>query len=325
MKREKPKKVNDTRTKSGERRKRKPTSGSERRRVAKGAASSPNEPSYKVRHFALGDIKAKKPSGPIDPEVIERIVEGYRTHGQLMPLTVRVINGVPHLVTGFHRRAAAEKLGLEVVPCNVIRGGKTIAALWKISENRDRKILTVLDQAEQMAEWFGLVEEMNPVPKDAKKHGPGRPEGAKKKAAKYLPIPGKTPAAKQKTLDRLLKIAATEPAAKQAARDAGFADDQKKLLQVAGESTPDAQLNKVITLRGGSGQEQPSKAADETEEADPPLVGLKREWKKAKKLRAAWQNAALEDRRAFIIEDLEYPLDEEPEAEDDEDDDEADE
>jgi hypothetical protein len=51
---------------------------------------------------------------------------------------------------------------------------------------------------------------------------------------------------------------------------------------------------------------------------------LKREWKKAKKLRVAWKNAPLGDRRAFIIENLEYPLDEEPEADDDEYDDEAD-
>ena len=48
---------------------------------------------------------------------------------------------------------------------------------------------------------------------------------------------------------------------------------------------------------------------------------LKREWKKAKKLRAAYQNAPPDDRRAFIIEDLGYPLDEEPEGDDDDDND----
>jgi ParB-like chromosome segregation protein Spo0J len=307
---------------SHDRRKSKPADDAVRTRVAKDSASSPNETgsTYKVRHFKLADIKAKKPHGPIDPEVVERIVEGYRTHGQLMPLTVRVINKVPHLEVGFHRRAAAEKLGLKVVPCNVIRG-KTVAALWRISENRDRKILSVLDQAEQMAEWFHLVEEMNPVSEEAETRGPGRPEGAKKKAARYLPIPGKTQAAKEKALDRLLKIAAIDPVARLAARDAGLADSGQKLLQIADEPTAKAQLAKIKAPPKRSGKTGSDTSDDHADEAEPPLVVLKRVWKTTKDLQAAWKRASLDDRRAFIVEDLKYPLDEEPEGDDEERDD----
>ena len=245
--------------KGNERRKRNATAGSERRRIAKDTAASPvaTEPSYTVHFFALEDIKIKKSLSAIHPDTVERIVGGYRTHGQLMPVTVRLIHGVPHLATGVHRWHAAKALGLKKVPCFVIRGGKTMAALWSISENRDRKILTVLDQAEQMAEWFRLMDEMNPVSKEAEKHGPGRPEGAKKKALRSLPIPGRTEAAKEKALARLLKIAAIDSAAKLAAREAGSANSQKKLLQISDESTPKAQLAKA--LASGSGKAPPKR------------------------------------------------------------------
>ena len=142
----------------------------------------------------------------------------------------------------------------------------------------------------------------------------------KKKATDELPLPGKTQAAKQKTLDRRLKIAGIDPAAKQAARDAGFADSQTKLSQIAREQTPEDQLAKVKALAKGSGKigDDDADQADAAD-AEPPLVVLKREWKKAKKFRVAYQNAPLEDQRRFIIEDLEFPLEEESEAEDDED------
>jgi ParB-like chromosome segregation protein Spo0J len=283
------------------RRKRKPTAGSERRRVTQNAVSSSNETEsiYKVRHFKLADIKAKKPPGPIDPEVVERIVEGYRTHGQLMPLTVRVINKVPHLEVGFHRRAAAEKLGLKVVPCNVIRG-KTVAALWRISENRDRKILTVLEQAEQMAEWFRLIEDSAPTTENEGKNiGPGRPEGAKKKALKYLPISGKTQAAKQKALDRLLKVDTIDPAVKLAIRDTALADSHHKLLQIADEPTPKAQLAKVKALTECS-RKTPAKARAVESDGNEPLEVAKREFRRAKDLRRALKRLSEAECRAFL-------------------------
>jgi ParB-like chromosome segregation protein Spo0J len=325
MKKPKTKKIVKHRNGSHERRKRKATSGSERRRVAQNAAASsnPTEPSYKIRYFAPDEIKADNPSRPINADTVERIAEGKRRHGQFSPLTVRVINGVPHLMTGFHRLEAAKELKLKKVPCFVIRGGKTIARLWQISENLHRAELTVLDEAEQTAEWLELLKKLAPnQDRDAEKRGPGRPEGLKKKAAKELPIPGKTDAAKQKTVDRRLKIADIDAAARQAAREAGIADSQTKLSRIAREPTPKAQRAAVEAMANGSWKTPPvSKSGGD----EPPLVVLKSAWKKAKDLKAAWEMASLEDRRAFIIEDLKYPLDEEPEADDDDHDDEADE
>jgi hypothetical protein len=161
-----------------------------------------------------------------------------------------------------------------------------------------------------------LVEKLAPSQdRDAEKRGPGRPEGLKKKAAKELPIPGKNDAAKQKTLDRRLKIANIDAAARQAAREAGFADSQTKMSQIAREPTPKAQRAAVEAMANGSWTPPPAPKSGGDE---PPLVVLKNTWKKAKDLKAAWDAASSEDRRRFIIEDLEYPLDDEPAAEDEE-------
>jgi ParB-like chromosome segregation protein Spo0J len=316
MKTEKPKKLTNHSNKPGERRKRKPNRGSHRTPVGQNAAASsnPTGPSYKIRYFAPDEIKANKPSRPINADTVERISEGKRRHGQFSPLTVRVINGVPHLITGFHRLEAAKKLKLKKVPCFVIRG-KALARLWQISENLHRAELTVLDEAEHTAEWLKLVEKLAPSHDGDAEKRRGRPEGPKKKAAKELPIPGKSDAAKQKTLDRRLKIANINAAARQAARDAGFADSQTKLSRIAREPTPKAQRAAVEAMTNGSWTPPP---VSKSEGDEPPLVVLKSAWKKAKDLKAAWDMASSEDRRTFIIEDLKYPLDEEPEAEDEE-------
>jgi ParB-like chromosome segregation protein Spo0J len=298
--------------KPGERRKRKLTAGSERRRVAKKApASSPNptEPSYKIHYYAPDEINADKPSRPINPDAVQRITEGRRRHGQFSPLTVRVINGVPHLMTGFHRLEAAKKLKLKKVPCFVIRGGKTIARLWQISENLHRAELAVLDEAEQTAEWLKLVEKLAPSQDDdPKKRGPGRPEGLKKKAAKELPLPGKTDAAKQKTLDRRLKIANIDAAARQAARDAGFADSQTKMSQIAREPTARAQLAKVEALTKSSRKTPAKLPGSESAGDEPPLEVAKREFRRAKNLRRALMRLSEKEVRLFLAAILAFVL-----------------
>jgi ParB-like chromosome segregation protein Spo0J len=204
---------------------------------------------------------------------------------------------------------AAKKLKLKKVPCFVIRGGKTVARLWQISENLHRAELTVLDQAEQTAEWLKLVEKLLPSEDDdAKKRGPGRPEGPKKKAAKELSIPGKTDAAKQKTVDRLLKIANIDAAARQAAREAGLADSPTKLSQIAREPTPKAQRAAVEAMANGSWKKS-SKAEDtEGDGGEPALKVAKREFLKAEDLRRALRRLSGADFRAFLAVIREYVL-----------------
>jgi ParB-like chromosome segregation protein Spo0J len=279
MKKKTTKKSGKFGTKSYERRKRKAKSGSMRRGGARGGTSLPRATELKLRHYAPDEIKAESPSRPINADAVEGIADGVDAHGQFTPLTVRVIAGVPHLVTGYHRLHAAKARKLKKVPCLVIRG-KDLARIWQISENLHRGGLTVLEEAEQTAEYLNLRMKLAlSKDADAKERGPGRPEGLKKMAAKGLMLPGKTPAAKQKALDRRLSIAGTAPAAKQAACEAGFANSQKSLLAISRESTLKAQLAKVKVLKKGSGS--PKANSTESEDDEPPLEEAKREFLKA--------------------------------------------
>jgi ParB-like chromosome segregation protein Spo0J len=236
-----------------------------------------------------------------------------------------MLNGIPNLVTGFQRLEALKILGWSEVPC-VIEEDEITAQRWQIIENLHRGELTKLERANQtkaLLELEGDSEEISG--EKVQKSKRGRPEGGDAKAARTLPVRGKTPDAKRKNIAADREIADIHEDAQQALIEAGLDNNGKALREVADELTREDQLAKVKALAKGSGKtgDDDADQADDADDAEPPLVVLKSAWKKAKKLQAAWQNAPLDDRRAFIIEDLGYPLDEEPE-DDDEDDDEAD-
>lgn len=83
-----------------------------------------------------------------------------------------------------------------------------------IAENLHRADLTALERAEQIAEWVRPTESKvilgQNIPKIAKDGTTrGRPEGGAREVSRILPnIPGKTPEAKRKAVDRAIKVAA---------------------------------------------------------------------------------------------------------------------
>jgi hypothetical protein len=210
------------------------------------------------------------------------------------------------------------------VPC-VCEKDELAAQRWQITENLHRGELTKLQRANQTAALLALADTGQEFSGEkVQKNKRGRPEGGDAKAARTLSVRGRTADAKRKGIAEDRKISGIHPDAQQALVDARLDDNGKALREVADQPTREAQLAKVKALAKGSGKTGPDTSDEDTDKADdtePPLVVLKREWKKAKRLRVAWQDAPLDDRRAFIIEDLEYPLDEDPEADDDETDD----
>jgi hypothetical protein len=165
-----------------------------------------------------------------------------------------------------------------------------------------------------MAEWLQLVDKLTPSEDGGAKKS-GRPEGLKKKAAKQLPIPGKNLAAKQKALARRLKVAKIDPAARQAARDAGFADSQTKMSQIAREPTPQAQLAAVKALANGSRKTPAKPRAVESDSNEPPLEVAKREFRRAKDLRRALRRLSEVELRLFLAAILAFVLGKEAEDE----------
>jgi ParB-like chromosome segregation protein Spo0J len=279
-------------------------------------------PSYKVIWIPPDDIKVDLASRcrPVMPRVVESFVDSIPKDGLRTPLTVRYIDGVAHLATGLQRLEAVKILGWSEVPC-VCENDELAAQRWQINENLCRGELTKLERANQTK---ALLDLPNPAEISGEKvqKKRGRPESGDAKAARTLKVRGKTADAKRKNIAEDRKISGIHEDAQQALIDAGLDDSGKALRAVADEPTREAQLAKVKDLARGSGKtgDDDADRADDDVEAEPPLVVLKREWKKAKKFRAAYQNASPEDHRAFIIEDLEYPLDEEPEDEDEDDD-----
>lgn len=73
----------------------------------------------------------------------------------------------------------------------------------------------------------------------------GRPEGGIARAARELPVPGKTVEGRRQYIRRAIKIAAIWDEAKSAARAAGLDNIQSALLAIAYERLLEAQLAKV--------------------------------------------------------------------------------
>src|SRR5208337_3956297 len=68
------------------------------------------------------------------------------------------------------------------------------------------------------------------------------------KAARMLPIKGKTQKARRKTIERGLKIASMSPEGEAAVRAAGLDDNRAALREIANEETAEAQTQKVKAI-----------------------------------------------------------------------------
>ena len=96
------------------------------------------------------------------------------------------------------------------------------------------------------AEWVHHAEaKLSVLGQPVHKPKGGRPEGGLTRAARELCVPGATPAARRKYLDRAIKIAEIWPEAKSAAQAAGLDNIQSALLAIAHEHSLEAQLAKV--------------------------------------------------------------------------------
>ncbi len=178
----------------------------------------------------------------LDQETVRVLAESMKALGLKTPITVRrTITGY-ELVTGLHRLEAARQLGWQEISAIIILGDERDAKLWEISENLHRADLTVLERDEHIAEWVRLTEDklgqVGPL-----SSGRGH-EGGVRKAARELPIPGKTEEARRHNARRAVKIGDLTEDAKAAARVHGIDDNQTKLLQVAAEP-PERQVDKV--------------------------------------------------------------------------------
>jgi ParB-like chromosome segregation protein Spo0J len=190
-------------------------------------------------------IVGKRFRQPRDEDVAQ-LAESLKKLGQPRAITAGLsrLNGKHPVIAGATLVKAAEMLGWTTVRADIVKCTGAQARQWEIAENLYRAHLTALEEAKHMAEWVRLIANSESVSRQ-NVDKPGRPEGAITKAARMLPIKGKTEKARRKTIERRLKIASMSPEAEAAAKKAGLDNNRDALREIANEDTAEAQTQKA--------------------------------------------------------------------------------
>jgi hypothetical protein len=186
----------------------------------------------------LARVKAIQVLGkrrPLNDAKVRAIAASMELIGLETPISVRKERQEVILVSGWHRLEAAKLLKWREIPCVVMRSDETNARIWQKVENFYRAELTVLERAEIVDElrevaWLKVVQDAPPGGQQPKDKGIN-------KTAKLLGL------TKEK-VRRSTAIAAISHKAK--VRRLGLDDNQRALLEIAGQPTPKAQ-SRVIT------------------------------------------------------------------------------
>lgn len=99
---------------------------------------------------------------------VQRLAKSISDIGLKQPITIRIADnvviegkpcdGVPILVAGAHRLAAAKLLGWEKIDCIEIEGDEIAAELWEIAENLHRCDLTKDQRDQHIRRYAELIE-----------------------------------------------------------------------------------------------------------------------------------------------------------------------
>lgn len=215
----------------------------------------------------------------VDDAAVDRLAESIKSLGLRTPITVRVVDnyqdddgeivdGQPILVTGAHRLEAVKRLGWERVECFVFEDDdETAAKLWEIAENLHRADLTVLERAQQVAEWVRLTEERQAL-KSAqlgqKSKTPENPRGAGRKES------GTAAASRElglsrTSVQRASAIDAIPEEAKQAAVEAGLDNNQSALERIAKSDDPVSEVETIVEEKKTRARPEPPEFKPEEE------------------------------------------------------------
>lgn len=114
------------------------------------------------------DIEIMDRHRALDDEAVARLAASMRDIGLRQPVTVRIVDemlvdgeltaGVPVLVAGAHRLAAAKSLGWSHIDCIEIDDDAIKAELWEIAENLHRCELTAEQRHAHLRRYAELVE-----------------------------------------------------------------------------------------------------------------------------------------------------------------------
>lgn len=114
------------------------------------------------------DIELGERRRALSTDAVDRLAASMKDIGLRQPVTVRVVEemmvdghltaGVPVLVAGAHRLAAAKKLGWAEIDCIEVEDDPIAAELWELSENLHRLDLTKEQRDEHIRRYAELLE-----------------------------------------------------------------------------------------------------------------------------------------------------------------------
>lgn len=115
------------------------------------------------------DIEVGKRHRALEDEAVKRLAASMGAIGLRSPITVRVVNdyvlddgeicdGVPVLVAGHHRLAAAKALGWTEIDCIDADDDEITAELWELAENLHRHDLSKEQRDEHIRRYAELLE-----------------------------------------------------------------------------------------------------------------------------------------------------------------------
>ncbi|WP_435657916.1 ParB N-terminal domain-containing protein [Brucella pituitosa] len=113
----------------------------------------------KLSEIEIPDSRARE----LDPDWAQALAFMIDAHGLINPITVRIVDGVPRLVTGFHRYTAFSLLGWEAIPVRISTAATDDEArLEEVMENLGRHELKVLDRCHHLFELKQVHERLYP-------------------------------------------------------------------------------------------------------------------------------------------------------------------
>ena len=191
---------------------------------------------------------------PTHAAKVSELVTSIRMLGLQSAPTVVERNGRYMLVSGRHRVEAMRVIGKDPIPVRIADFDEIEARLWTISENLHRNELSVVERANQVAEWVKLSEERAaakavPIVEASPTAAPsevsrqvgekpqgGRPEGGNRAAARDLGLT-------EQEVRRARTIAAMPEVVKAKAAYLGLDRNQSALLDAAKAKTMVAQIS----------------------------------------------------------------------------------
>lgn len=115
------------------------------------------------------DIEVTERHRALCDDAVERLAKSMADIGLRQPITVRVVDemevdgeltaGVPVLVAGAHRLAAAKQLGWDKIDCIEVADDPVEAELWEIAENLHRVDLSKEQRDEHIRRYTQLIEQ----------------------------------------------------------------------------------------------------------------------------------------------------------------------